>query len=77
MYSLKIFYFCKIYVDNLLYKFVNEIFILIVIKIFWFIWICIIGDEFLFVGDVNYKFLKIDDLFDLDEERFVIGRVIF
>lgn len=31
----------------------------------------------LFVGDVNYKFLKIDDFFDLDEERFVIGRVIF
>lgn len=46
-------------------------------KIFWFIWICIIGYIFLFVGDVNYKFLKIDDLFDLDEERFVIGRVIF
>lgn len=70
-------YFCKIYADNLLHKSVNEISILTVIKIFWFIWTCIIGYAFLLAGDVNYKSSKIDDLFDSDEERPATGRVIF
>lgn len=60
-----------------MYKSVNEISILTVTKIFWFIWTCIIGDEFLLAGDVNYKSSKIDDLFDSDEERPATGRVIF
>lgn len=74
---LKTLYFCKIYADNLLHKSVNEISILTVIKIFWSIWTCIIADEFLLAGDVNYKSSKIDDLFDSDEERPATGRVIF
>lgn len=74
---LKTLYFCKIYADNLLHKSVNKISILTVIKIFWSIWTCIIADEFLLAGDVNYKSSKIDDLFDSDEERPATGRVIF
>lgn len=58
-------------------KSVNKISILTVIKIFWSIWTCIIADEFLLAGDVNYKSSKVDDLFESDEERPATGRVIF
>lgn len=74
----KILYFCKIYADNLLYKICKwDISILTVIKIYWFLWTCIIRYEFLIAGDVNYKSSKIDDLFDSDEERPATGRGIF
>lgn len=55
----------------------NSLLLQTVIKIFWFMWTCIIGYEFLLAGDVNYKSSKVDDLFDSDEERPATGRVIF